>query len=309
VADDLAAQLHDAAELSAMGRDRSALSLLRRLAAEHPRDPAVQCHLALALLRSGSCKPALAAADNAVALGGDEAQAQHLRGAALLRTGQAALAVDALRRAQAAAPGDAGVLCELAIAQCAGGDVAGGLASAEAAVRLQPRGAAAHNAAAVCLLALRRWPEAEAAARRALEVNRGDVQASNNLALALASQGNRLEALTFLREARTHSEVMRSAHDVVVRNQRLLGGGDDSRGALRTAALSGQMYVLVFLMMFVVVAFFRNPWSLAVLLVALALVLRTVLFRGFGGTGPGGAPQLTALPATARVGVPRPERR
>ena len=200
------------------------------------------------------------------------------------------------------------MLVELAAAECAAGDRSGALAHAETAARLRPRDPRAESTLALALLAAGRWSDAEAAARRALETARGDVPASNNLGLALAAQHKLPEARRFLREARVHSESMKSTHDVVARNQRLLGAGDGYRGGLRTAALNHQLSGVVFFILFPLVAFARGPWLVPVLVIAAALALRPLVFRALGG-GPARKPELVALPATARVTVPPPKKR
>jgi Flp pilus assembly protein TadD len=308
---DLTEQLRDASELSAIGRDRSALSLLRQLAADHPDSAAVHVHLALALMRSGQASKALREADVALRIGGEEGAAQHIRGAALLRLGRPQAARDALQKAvQSSTQVDARLLSELVHAECANGVPAAALSYADDAVRIEPRSASAHSTRALALLANQRHAEAEQEARQALLIDGGDVQAANNLALAIAAQGpQRLdEARAHLRTAETRSEVMaRSHHDTVVRNQRLLGAGDDRRGGMRMAANTMQLRGVVFVILIPIYALVRSPWIIPLLIIAGALLLRVIVYRGFGG-GSRSRNQLTALPTVANVTVPAPRR-
>jgi cytochrome c-type biogenesis protein CcmH/NrfG len=130
--------LDRAAQLSASGRRRKAVALLRSTANSHPDSAEVWCRLAAALLDRGDAAAALDAVRRASALPGDSAWTHRLASKALSRLARHEEAVAAARQAVRAAPSD--WRCRVALAEAFG---AAGLWSsaqdaAAEAVRLEP---------------------------------------------------------------------------------------------------------------------------------------------------------------------------
>jgi hypothetical protein len=130
--------LDRAAQLSASGRRRKAVALLRGTAAAHPDSPEVWCRLAAALLDRGDATAALAAARRAVPLGGDRAWAHRLVSKALSRLDRHAEAVTAARQAVRLEPTDWRCRISLAEAFGAAGSWPDAVDAAAQAVRYQP---------------------------------------------------------------------------------------------------------------------------------------------------------------------------
>jgi Flp pilus assembly protein TadD len=130
--------LDRAAKLSASGRRRKAVALLRSTAESHPGSPEVWCRLAAALLDRGDAAAALVAVHRAMSLGGDRAWAHRLAGKALSRLGRHEEAVAAARQAVRAAPSD--WRCRIALAEAFGaaGSWPDAVDAAAQAVRYQP---------------------------------------------------------------------------------------------------------------------------------------------------------------------------
>ncbi|EWM13161.1 tetratricopeptide repeat protein [Kutzneria sp. 744] len=130
--------LDRAAKLSASGRRRKAVALLRGIASSHPDSAEVWCRLAAALLDRGDATAALAAARRAIPLGGDRAWAHRLASKALSRLGRHEEAVSAARQAVRSAPSD--WRCRIALAEAFGaaGSWPDAVDAAAQAVRYQP---------------------------------------------------------------------------------------------------------------------------------------------------------------------------
>jgi Flp pilus assembly protein TadD len=124
--------------LSASGRRRKAVALLRSTANSHPDSAEVWCRLAAALLDRGDAVAALVAVRRAMPLGGDKAWAHRLAGKALSRLGRHQEAVAAARQAVRAAPCD--WRCRIALAEAFGaaGSWPDAVDAAAQAVRYQP---------------------------------------------------------------------------------------------------------------------------------------------------------------------------
>jgi Flp pilus assembly protein TadD len=130
--------LDRAAKLSASGRRRKAVALLRSAADAHPDSAEVWCRLAGALLDRGDAAGALDAVGRAMTLPGDKAWTQRLASKALSRLGRHAEAVAAARQAVRAAPADWRCRISLAEAFGAAGSWPDALDAAAQAVRYQP---------------------------------------------------------------------------------------------------------------------------------------------------------------------------
>src|SRR5882757_3396435 len=130
--------LDRAAKLSASGRRRKAVALLRSTANSHPDSAEVWCWLAGALLDRGDATAALAAARRALALPGGKASAHRLASKALSRLSRHEEAVAAARQAVRAAPSD--WRCRIALAEAFGaaGSWPDAVDAAAQAVRYQP---------------------------------------------------------------------------------------------------------------------------------------------------------------------------
>jgi Flp pilus assembly protein TadD len=130
--------LDRAAQLSASGRRRKAVALLRSTASSHPDSSEVWCRLAAALLDRGDAAAALVAVRRAMPLGGDKAWAHRLASKTLSRLGRHEEAVAAARQAVRAAPSD--WRCRIALAEAFGaaGSWPDAVDAAMQAVRYQP---------------------------------------------------------------------------------------------------------------------------------------------------------------------------
>src|SRR5882724_12347855 len=97
MAEPISAVLLRAAELTANGRGRKAVALLRPVAVAHPRSQEVWCRLAAAHLDRGDPGAALGAVKRALPLGGDPAWTHRLASRALSGLGRHSEAVSAAR--------------------------------------------------------------------------------------------------------------------------------------------------------------------------------------------------------------------
>ncbi|MBB5890921.1 tetratricopeptide repeat protein [Kutzneria kofuensis] len=124
--------------MSASGRRRKAVALLRSTASSHPDSPEVWCRLAAALLDRGDATAALTAVRRAMPLGGDKAWTHRLASKALSRLSRHEEAVSAARQAVRAAPSD--WRCRIALAEAFGaaGSWPDAVDAAAQAVRYQP---------------------------------------------------------------------------------------------------------------------------------------------------------------------------
>lgn len=186
----------------AEGKEEDAVETLRKVAKRSSRDPEASLALAGLLTRLGRLEDAGAA----LAEAGERAEAAPppvrarvlaARSAFALRTGTVRDAMDFALQAVEAGPEG---LPALARAQARAGDPAAGATAAEA-VRAAPDSAAAQIASGEAFLAQGLAQEAEAAYRRASEIEPGTASALVGLARALAAQGRAAEALETARAA------------------------------------------------------------------------------------------------------------
>jgi cytochrome c-type biogenesis protein CcmH/NrfG len=130
--------LDKVARLSASGRRRKAVALLRITANAHPGRHEVWCRLAAAHLDRGEATAALVAARRALPLPGDQAWAHRLASKALSRLDRHAEAVAAARQAIRVASGEWRCWIVLAEAYGAAGSWPDAVDAAIKAVRYQP---------------------------------------------------------------------------------------------------------------------------------------------------------------------------
>jgi tetratricopeptide (TPR) repeat protein len=195
----------------AKGKEDEAVKILEKAAAQLPRDPEAQLALARMLSRLGKLDQAAAGFSKAgelasVAPASVRARVLAGRSSFELRAGQARQALTLAQQALEAEAGAEG-WGVLARAQARLGDPAA-RPTAERAVQAASSSPAAHIARGEALLAARLAQEAEAAYRRALELEAGSASASAGLALALAARGKAAPALEAARAATladTHS--------------------------------------------------------------------------------------------------------
>lgn len=195
-------------------------------------------------------------------------------------------------------------MCELALAKLTIGDADGASSAAGAARAAQPQSALAARTVALVALQRKEWHAAEAACRRALELDGRDREAANNLALALRAQRRLDEARTVMAMA---SSLSRGTGDAraVLRNQALLEGRSWvlQRGLTRVAW--GGFRGVVFFGFLVVLAVLLNPLMTAIAGCAVLLVPGVVLRRRIVRRLRGERPAFRALPLTSGVTVVR----
>ncbi len=188
----------------AKGKEDEAIKLLQKAASQARRDPVAQLALAQLLARLGRWAEAAPAFGEAVerasgATPDVRARVLAARAVFALRAGTSEEALTFARQAVEAEAG-APALGALARAQARRGDPAA-RATAERAVQAGPASAGAHLARGEALLAACLGAEAEAAYRRALELEPGLAAAGSGLALALAMQGKASQAKEAARAA------------------------------------------------------------------------------------------------------------
>ncbi len=188
----------------AKGKDDEAVKILQKAAAQAPRDPEAQLALGQLYARLGKLDESAAALAKAGELASSASPALRARVFALgsamaLRTATAGEAL-ALARKAVEAEGGAESLAALARAQARLGDPAARETS-EKATKAGPSSVMAHVARGDALLAARLAQEAEAAYRRAGEIDSRSAVASSGLACALAAEGKAVPALESARSA------------------------------------------------------------------------------------------------------------
>lgn len=187
--------LRRAWELLAIGRAEAALPLAQQAVLSDPQDPTALATLAECEIELGMLDRAATTADRAVTASPDTPWPHRIRARALSLQGDRKGAVHSAAEAARLDPDSAGTLAELA------GHLAHDRqrrAAAEAIDRarsLAPHDPAVAVQESYVAIQARRWPDAEAAARRALEARPDDPDALNNLGVALERQGRRAEAL------------------------------------------------------------------------------------------------------------------
>jgi tetratricopeptide (TPR) repeat protein len=161
---------------------------LERAAAAAPENARLQCELSSAYLAEGKRREALEAARRALALDPELAFAHRTHARALARTRRPQRAIAAAREAlrlEPSGPASLALLAELLAQSRRRRDRREGLELAEQLLRLAPAAAFAHSVHGRALLGRRRLAEAEAAYRRALELDPDDYAALNNLGIVL----------------------------------------------------------------------------------------------------------------------------
>jgi superkiller protein 3 len=188
----------------AKGKPDEAVKILEKAVSRSPRDPEAPLALARLFLRFGrldEAGAALAKAGDLAASAPPTVRARVLaaRSDFALRTGPVHEAMELARRAVEAEPA-AGSLTALARAQARAGDP-GAVATASEATRAAPDSAAAWIASGDASFAARLAPQAEAAYRRASELEPRSADALTGLARALAAQEKAKDALEAARGA------------------------------------------------------------------------------------------------------------
>lgn len=255
-------------------------------------------------MRAGDARGALAVAERVLAVDGSRELAHRLRVRSLLRLGRTNAAAGAAEQGIAACPLSAGLHADAAVALLASDRLDDADAAARTGAVLGPTERDPLRAQALVALARCDLGAAEAHCRRLITADAQDLEATTNLALALAGQGRRAEAAGFLRSAVRLSETT-DRHRLLLTNSNRVGVSGGGVGAgLLSALLGGRKGVVaVVVVVAIVVVVVRAPVfvALAVLLLALLFVAPRLSRRLRG-------PQtLTALPAEAgvRVRVPR----
>lgn len=192
-------RLRTVQEFIALGRLEEAEVLLEEIgAASDPDTLNARATLALALQRTETAFEQLAEAATRYP---DHADLAANLGIAHERLGRLHEAIICLKRAAALAPRNQKIKLALARALESRGDVAEARAIMEAVVRDEPGNACAHLQLGTIDLALRRFPSAEIALLRALELAPDDPDALRNLSVLLLERGCFDEALNFAQRA------------------------------------------------------------------------------------------------------------
>jgi tetratricopeptide (TPR) repeat protein len=194
----LAAQ---AESLMGVARYAEAVVLLQRAIQADPQALRPRCQLALALLNRGQRSQALRAADEAVLIDPTSEWPHRLRSIILCRMGKRRLGLAAAREAARLAPMLPEALYALASAELANGQTRPARQSAERLRMLAPDRAFSYQMLGLIALKERKFKEAEAHFRRAIELNPLTWQYMNNLGLALQGQGKKQEAIERFHDA------------------------------------------------------------------------------------------------------------
>ena len=170
------------------------IELYRAAAAEQPMDAAIRTGLAQAFLSAGQGQSALEAADAALQIDPENADAWQVRGQALGAMGKLAGAASSWERALAAAPTRAGLCTNLGVL-CAQLDrVADAEHWLSRAIQLNPNLKEAHASLGALFACTGRPKLAEQYCLQALTLDPGLVAAHRNLAAVADSRGNRQAA-------------------------------------------------------------------------------------------------------------------
>lgn len=186
---------------------------------------------ALEDIREGRWASALRHADTALAEGSTEAWLPRLRGVALSNLGRVDDAAAILEAVAEEDPSPV-VLHELAAARLAGDDLLGARRAVNHALAVDA--VAPHTRRAAALLAMRNgdWAVAETELRAVVIADQFDIEALNNLAIALVQQGRSGEAVQYMGHARSrgqstrHWRLLDHNYELLVANRR--PGDDDS---------------------------------------------------------------------------------
>jgi tetratricopeptide (TPR) repeat protein len=178
-----------------IGRDADAIPLLQRAIAADPEDATPRCLLGAALLGIDQPAEALQAAEGALALNADDEWPHRVRCMALLELGRKAEALSAAKEAVRLDAANPVGLFALFEAQLVSRSIAAPRETAQRLVALAPDWPPAHRALGAIAVRRRRWLEAEAHYRKALELDPTDTFTLNNLGVALDGQGRGKEAI------------------------------------------------------------------------------------------------------------------
>jgi tetratricopeptide (TPR) repeat protein len=188
-------------------RTKQAIEFCQLVLAGRPNDAEVHVNLAVALLRSGNGKEALAHLEKAAEIAPGDAAIQGDLGAALVQQGRLAEAAPHFEKALAIDPNSAEAHYKLGAVYYLQRRVREALAEWRRAVELDPKHVLALNRAALVLAAspdasLRNGAEAVALAQRAVELSGGrDPALLDTLAAAYAEAGRFPEATRTARRA------------------------------------------------------------------------------------------------------------
>jgi predicted CXXCH cytochrome family protein len=171
------------------------------IARDRPSDPEFYFELAEAYRKSGQQDKAIALFEQAVSHKADFWPAVKGLGATLARSGRLQQAADTLQKAGAAAPEDASILNDLALAYIGLHRTREAADLLQKAVRLDPDYPDAYNNLGGALSALGDRPGAEAAYREAIRVQPDLAESHKNLAGMLTGAGNFAEAEYHYRKA------------------------------------------------------------------------------------------------------------
>jgi Flp pilus assembly protein TadD len=200
LAEPITAVLLQAAELTAAGRPRKAVELLRPVVAANPHHPEAWARLAAALLDAGNAGEALDAATRALALGVDAAWAHRVAALALSELDRHDEAAVAARAAVRANPGE--WRCQVALAEALAAraatddDATEAADAARRASKLAPGQPRPYEVLGDLALRVRDWGAAEWAYRAALKLDPQAEHAKRNLALVGRQRARRRGAPT-----------------------------------------------------------------------------------------------------------------
>lgn len=172
-----------AAELTASGKPRQAIDLLRPLVAANPRHAEAWCRLAAAHLDLGEADQALDSAKRAMILDGEPAWPQRLAALALSDLGRPAEAAVAARESVRRKPGD--WRCYVVLAEVLANSPDGAVEAFDAALHASQLASTEPRAFQVlgdAALRMRDWGTAEHAYRAAIKLDPSDADSKANLA-------------------------------------------------------------------------------------------------------------------------------
>ncbi|HEX7303270.1 tetratricopeptide repeat protein [Lentzea sp.] len=179
----MTAVLLRAAELTASGKPRQAIDLLRPLVAANPRHAEAWCRLAAAHLDLGEADQALDSAKRAMVLDGEPAWPQRLAALALNDLGRPQEAAVAARESVRRKPGDwRGYVVLAEVLAGAQDGAVEAFDSALHASQLAPTEARAFQVLGDAALRMRDWGTAEHAYRTAIKLDPSDSDSRANLA-------------------------------------------------------------------------------------------------------------------------------
>jgi len=205
----ITAVLVRAAELTASGKPRRAIDLLRPALVANPLHPEAWCRLAAAHLDAGEPDQALTAAKRALVLDGDQAWAQRLAALALSELGRQTEAVIAARESVRRKPAD--WRCQVVLSEVLAADPHTRTEAVEAAhqaTKLAPTEARAFQVLGDATLRARDWGTAEWAYRTALRLDPTDADVRANLATVQRKRGKGTVATPPTGEALAHAHAL-----------------------------------------------------------------------------------------------------